>query len=156
MLLIPVRSINCSEIISAVEKIVRCTALLPDKESNSRAASICTMHRVLLPEKESSGRTSFYFTRFLRCRLSIPSAGICKRRRGAFVKRLGWRCVSRLAHTKAVREKMFRRRTGNDETNFAGSVWAQIGWCGREGGAEVLQIIRRSLSIWSYFHASPE
>ena len=41
---------------------------------------------LLEPENESSGRTSFYFSRFLRCRLSIPSAGICKRGGDAFVK----------------------------------------------------------------------
>ena len=41
---------------------------------------------LLEPENESSGRTSFYFSRFLRCRLSIPSAGICKRGGDPFVK----------------------------------------------------------------------
>ena len=71
--------------------------------------------------------------------------------------------ASHALHTKAGGEKIFRRRTGNDETNFAGSVWVQIGWRPthkkREGGAEILQIWARAygalkISIWSYFHAS--
>ena len=93
---------------------------------------LLALHGVTSTKKESSSsRASFYFTRFFRCRLSIPSAGICKRGRGAFVKSQYRKELdedaSHVLHTKAVGEKIFRRRTGNDETNFAGSVWAQIG-----------------------------
>ena len=86
-----------------------------------------------LTEKESSsGRASFYFSQDSSdpvSRFQVPAfvrggrgAGpICEkptRRRKGFIDE----DAAHVSHTGVAQEKIFRRRTGNDEPNFAQSV----------------------------------
>ena len=84
-----------------------------------------------LTEKESSsGRASFYFSQDSSdpvFRFQVPAfvrggfGPICKKptqSRKGFIDE----DAAHVSHTGVVREKIFRRRTGNDEPNFAQSV----------------------------------
>ena len=106
--------------------IVRCTVLLPWREPNSWGSN-CT-HRECYFKRKIQAVGQVFTSQDSSDAVSLSQVPAFVRGGGpsAFVKSRHRKELdedaSHALHTKAGGEKIFRRRTGNDETNFAGSV----------------------------------